>query len=240
MLESLAAEGEVTIIDRSGEDVDDIIDIVAKVNDAGLLACVAIDNEGPFGELVDELDKIGVNEASEQVVGIGQGWRLMRAIKTTERKLENGSLVHAPSLLMNWCVGNVKIEAGRTAITATKQNAGDAKVDPVFALWDAADVMIRNPEPKGNRGILEFYRAASSEAAAAAAAAAVAKPAAVPALVRLRAPPGISNISSLSGRQYIIGAAGTVDVHEDDAKPLLGQGFESVAMAENRAGEHAP
>lgn len=146
-IQDFAKAGDLTIIDRSGDDIEQIVEVVAKVNEAGILAAVAIDNEGPFGQLVDELDKIGVNETSEQVVGIGQGWRLMRSIKTTERKLENGSLVHAPSLLMNWCVGNIKIEATRTSIVATKQNAGDAKVDPVFALWDAADVMIKNPNP---------------------------------------------------------------------------------------------
>lgn len=148
LLQDLAEKHEVTIIDRSRDDIDAVIAIIASVNEAGLLAAVAIDNEGPYGELVDELDKIGVNEASDQVVGIGQGWRLMRAIKTTERKLENGSFLHAPSDLMNWVVGNIKIEAGRSGISATKQNAGDAKVDPAFALWDAADVMIKNPVAK--------------------------------------------------------------------------------------------
>ena len=152
ILESFAADGDLTIVDDKLEDLSEILGIIARVKDAGLLACVAIDNEGPFGELVDELDKIGVNEASEQVAGIGQGYKLMRAIKTTERKLANGTLVHAPSRLMNWCAGNIKIEPTVSAIRATKQNAGDAKVDPMFALWDAAEVMIRNPEPAGGKG----------------------------------------------------------------------------------------
>jgi len=47
---------------------------------------------------------------------------------------------------MDWCVGNLKIEPTATAIRATKQNAGDAKIDPVMALFDAVTVMIRNPE----------------------------------------------------------------------------------------------
>lgn len=155
ILSDFAEAGDLTFIDAADDDILAIVDLIEKVNDAGLLAAVAIDNEGPYGELVDELDKIGVNEESEQIVGIGQGWRLMRAIKTTERKLENGSLRHAPSTMMNWCVRNVKIEEGRTAITATKQSAGDAKVDPVFGLWDAADVMIRNPVPKRPKSVYE-------------------------------------------------------------------------------------
>jgi phage terminase large subunit-like protein len=49
--------------------------------------------------------------------------------------------------LMTWCVGNVKIEPTATAIRATMQNAGDAKIDPWCALMDAATVMARNPAP---------------------------------------------------------------------------------------------
>ena len=43
-------------------------------------------------------------------------------------------------------VGNVKIEPTATAIRATKQNAGDAKIDPWMAAMDAVTVMSRNPE----------------------------------------------------------------------------------------------
>ena len=48
---------------------------------------------------------------------------------------------------MAWCVGNIKIEPTATGIRATKQNAGDAKIDPAMALFDAVTVMSRNPEP---------------------------------------------------------------------------------------------
>jgi phage terminase large subunit-like protein len=155
LLQGFADEGSLTIVENNLDDIEQIVTIIARINEAGLLACVAIDGEGPFADLVDELDKIGVNEANEQVAGVGQGYRLMRAIKTTERKLQKGTLVHTPSRLMNWCVGNVRIEATPTAIRATKQNAGDAKVDPLFALWDAAEIMIRNPDPRMTRSVYE-------------------------------------------------------------------------------------
>jgi phage terminase large subunit-like protein len=157
-LQSFEADGDLTIVDDEVRDLSDIVAIIAKVNDAGLLGAVAIDNEGPYVELVDELDKIGVSDASEQLVGVGQSYKLMRAIKSTERKLKNGSLVHAPSRMMDWCVGNVRIEPTATAIRATKQHAGDAKVDPVFALWDAAEVMGRNPQPKDTRSVYSADR----------------------------------------------------------------------------------
>ena len=54
---------------------------------------------------------------------------------------------------MTWCVGNLKIEATATAIRATKQNAGDKKIDPVMALFDAASIMQTNPDAGGS-----FYR----------------------------------------------------------------------------------
>ncbi len=146
VLQGFADEGSLTIVDDKLEDQTKIIALIERTNDAGILACVAIDEEGPFGEFVDSLREIGVTEDSGQVVGIRQGFKLMAAIKTTERKLANGTMAHAPSRLMDWCVGNVKIEPLATAIRATKQNAGDAKIDPWCALMDAATVMMRNPQ----------------------------------------------------------------------------------------------
>lgn len=160
-LESFEADNEITIVDDKLEDVTEIVDVVEKINNAGLLACVAIDSEGPYGEFVDALDDIGVTEEGGQIVGIGQGWKLMNAIKTTERKLANGTLMHAKSRMMAWCVKNVKIEPTATAIRATKQNAGDLKIDPWCALQCAATVMIKNPVPSSSvytadRGLLVF------------------------------------------------------------------------------------
>ena len=86
---------------------------------------------------------------NELLKGAPQGYAMMNAIKTTERKLTNRTLKHAPSKLMDWCVGNLKIEPTATAIRATKQNAGDAKIDPVMALFDAVTFMSLNPEAVG-------------------------------------------------------------------------------------------
>jgi phage terminase large subunit-like protein len=47
---------------------------------------------------------------------------------------------------MSWCVSNVKIEPTATAIRATKQNAGDAKIDCAMAMFDAALVMQNKPD----------------------------------------------------------------------------------------------
>ncbi|MPZ41298.1 MAG: terminase large subunit [Rhizobiales bacterium] len=146
LLEQFAEAEELTIVDDKLDDLTEIVEIIVRVRDAGLLACVALDPEGPYGELVDALASEEITEEGGQIVGVPQGYKLMNAIKTTERKLANGTLRHAKSGLMDWCVQNVRIEPTATAIRATKQNAGDAKIDPWCALMDAATVMVKNPE----------------------------------------------------------------------------------------------
>jgi hypothetical protein len=112
---------------------------------ARLLGAVSVDPAG-LGEMVEALAAIDVTVENKLLVGAPQGFGMMNAIKTAERKLQNGTLRHAKSALMDWCVGNVKIEPLATAIRATKQNAGDAKIDPWAALMNAVTVMVRNPE----------------------------------------------------------------------------------------------
>lgn len=140
--------GELTIVDDELEDISAIVEIIADVKGRGLLASVAVDPAG-LGEMIEALAEIGVTQEESLLVGAPQGYAMMNAIKTAERKLTNGTMKHGGSKLMAWCVGNLKIEATATAIKATKQNAGDAKIDPVMAMFDAVTVMIRNPEAHG-------------------------------------------------------------------------------------------
>ena len=147
-LRDFEREGSLTIVDDELADISAIVEVVQEVKDRGLLAAVAADPAG-LGELIDALAGIGVTPEDGQVIGAPQGYAMMNAIKTTERKLANGTLWHDGSALMAWAVGNIKIEPTATAIRATKANAGDAKIDPAMALFDAVTVMSRNPEAKG-------------------------------------------------------------------------------------------
>lgn len=147
-LRDFEREGSLTIVNDELADISAIVEIVQDVKDRGLLAAVAADPAG-LGELIDALAGIGVTPEDGQVIGAPQGYAMMNAIKTAERKLANGTLWHDGSALMAWCVGNIKIEPTATAIRATKANAGDAKIDPAMALFDAVTVMSRNPEAKG-------------------------------------------------------------------------------------------
>ncbi|MDV2987023.1 UNVERIFIED_CONTAM: terminase large subunit [Methylobacteriaceae bacterium AG10] len=146
--------GELTIVTDELDDISAIVAIVERVKDAGLLACVGVDPAG-LGEFIEALAEIEVTQEAKLLVGVPQGYGMMNAIKTAERKLANGTLRHAGSGLMAWAVSNLKIEPTATAIRATKQNAGDAKIDPVMALFDAVVPMSLNPEPVQTRSIYE-------------------------------------------------------------------------------------
>ncbi|KQT13983.1 terminase [Methylobacterium sp. Leaf399] len=146
--------GELTIVNDELGDIAEIVEIVASIKDAGLLACVGVDPAG-LGEFIEAMAEIGVTQEAKLLVGVPQGYGMMNAIKTAERKLANGTLRHSGSSLMAWAVGNLKIEPTATAIRATKQNAGDAKIDPVMSLFDAVVPMSLNPEPVNTRSVYE-------------------------------------------------------------------------------------
>lgn len=149
--------GELTIVDDELEDVSDIIAIIEEVMQRKKLAAVSVDPAG-LGEVMDALAVIGVTQDDGNLIGAQQGWAMMNAIKTAERKLANGTLKHSGSSLMSWCVGNLKIEPTATGIRATKQNAGDAKIDPVMALFDAVTVMVRNPEASDEGDMDDYFK----------------------------------------------------------------------------------
>lgn len=143
-LRDFETSGDLTIVDDELSDISEIVEIIADVKARGLLASVAVDPSG-LGELIEVLAEIEVTQEAGLLIGAPQGWAMMNAIKTAERKLANGTLRHSGAALMAWCVGNIKIEPTATAIRASKQNAGDAKIDPVMAMFDAVTVMSRNP-----------------------------------------------------------------------------------------------
>lgn len=143
-LNEFAARGELTIVADELDDIAQVIEIISTIKEAGKLAAVAVDPAG-IGELIDALATIDITPENKKVIGAPQGYGMMNAIKTAERKLANGTLKHSDSQLMSWCVGNCKIEPTATAIRMTKANAGDAKIDAAMALFDAVTVMARAP-----------------------------------------------------------------------------------------------
>lgn len=142
-----ANDGDLTLVERIGDDVAEVADIVEHVDLSGRLDKIGLDPVG-VGALVDAItiDK-GIDP--KRLVAVSQGWRLAGAIKTAERKLAEGLLKHSGSRMMAWSVGNCRVEPRGNAISITKQAAGYAKIDPVMALFDAIELMSRNPLPQG-------------------------------------------------------------------------------------------
>lgn len=139
-------DGDLTIVTSPGQDVIEVGNIVEQLEKTGLLDRIGVDQAG-IGDIPDEI--IGRGLTIDRIPGIQQGWRLMGAIKTAERRLADGELVHAKQPLMSWCVGNAKVEQRGNAVLITKQISGSAKIDPLMATLNAVALMAMNPEPRG-------------------------------------------------------------------------------------------
>lgn len=139
-------DGDLVLVEQIGDDLDEVAQIVATVETAGMLDKVGVDPAG-LGGVLDALIEAGIPE--DKIVGVSQGWKLSGAIKTTERMLAAGDLWHGGQPLMTWCVGNAKVEPRGNAIVITKATAGTAKIDPLMATFNAVTLMSLNPQPKG-------------------------------------------------------------------------------------------
>lgn len=157
-LRDFEREGSLTIVDDELRDLSSIIETIVTIKDAGILAAVSVD-PAAIGELIEELAAVDITQDNKTLFACPQGGYLMGAIKTAERKLTGGSLVHDGSALMAWCVGNLKIEPTATTIRATKQNAGIDKIDPAMAMFNCVEAMTRLPEP-ARKPTYQFVRIA--------------------------------------------------------------------------------
>jgi phage terminase large subunit-like protein len=135
-------DGDLSLVRQIGEDVIEVAQIAARLNDSGKLDKIGVDPQG-IGAIVDAMISEGVEQ--DKIIGISQGWKLTSAIKTVERKLAEGGLYHCGRPMMAWCVGNARVEPRGNAVIITKQAAGFAKIDPLMALFNAAALMALNP-----------------------------------------------------------------------------------------------
>ena len=137
-----AKDGDLILVEKIGDDIADVVGIVVRIESSGLLDKIGVDPYG-IGGILDALSEAGIPE--EKIIGISQGWKLVGAIKTSERKLAEGGLIHNGSPMMAWCVGNARVDPKGNAIAITKQASGTAKIDPLMAMFSAASLMALNP-----------------------------------------------------------------------------------------------
>ncbi|MGQ4273418.1 terminase large subunit [Terrihabitans sp. B22-R8] len=157
ILEDFEAEGSLTFCEVS-EYLAKIADIAARLHKLGLLPekdAVGFDPNN-IAAMIDELIVRGI--ADEMLRRLLQGTALSPALWGLEHKLSNDTLSHSGLALMNWCVGNVKVEVKGNGNMATKQTAGRAKIDPFVAMLCAAILMSWNPDAK-EEGSLDDYLA---------------------------------------------------------------------------------
>lgn len=147
-------EGSLTVVDKVGEDIDQLAVIAKQVYDSGKLDKIGLDPQG-LGGLLDGL--LGVGIPQEQLVGVPQGHRLMGYIMTAERKLAEGNLWHAGQQIMTWCAGNARVVMIGNGMRITKQESGVGKIDPLIATFNAVALMTMNPEPTNKEYNVYFF-----------------------------------------------------------------------------------
>ncbi len=158
-LRDFETAGDMSIVSIVGDDIEELVSVIERIDRAGLLPdenAIGVDPIG-IGQVLDALATRGIhNNEKKRIVGIAQGWQLGRAIKTLERHLADGSFVHGAQPLMAWSVGNAKVEPRANGILITKQASGTAKIDALMATFNATDLM--SLDPSNNQSVYTAER----------------------------------------------------------------------------------
>lgn len=163
-----AKQGDLVIVPKIEDACEQVVALIQRIDEAGKLGTLDEGKRKAIGvdsacikQTLDALNAAGYPD--ESICSVSQGWRLGSAIKSAELYLSSGTLLHADQPLMDWCVGNAKVEPRANSVLVTKQASGSAKIDPVMALFNNVDVMGRNPQGTGQ----SFWESANREAMAA-------------------------------------------------------------------------
>ncbi len=145
VLEDFAQDGDLTICTYASQGHEEFAALAKEVQGSGLLPdenAVGLDH-GQVAPILDELAALDLG--GPLLCGIRQGGGLRGPIWNMELKLKAKAVVHGDQNLMNWCIGNAKAERVGSMVVIEKVTAGDAKIDPVVAMLNAAELMGRNP-----------------------------------------------------------------------------------------------
>lgn len=144
-------DGDLTIADLPADML--VLDrILSTLEESGKLATVSVDPS-----CVDDIKEAcalhGITEENERFIGERQGTGLMKAIKTTERKLAAKRMFHCGQPLMTWCAGNAKVRLTSAAMLIERSVSGADKIDPLVAGFDA--IMGMTADPSTSRSVYE-------------------------------------------------------------------------------------
>lgn len=140
-------DGDLVVLrdDDTTGDVRRVAETAARLLEADLLpkeGAIGVDTTNS-GAIQFQMFQKGITY--EQLVVVGQDWRLSPAIWGLERMLKQGTFRHGGQRLMSWCAGNAKPEVKGSAVRITKEIAGKAKIDPLIATFNAFMLMMRDP-----------------------------------------------------------------------------------------------
>lgn len=150
-LRDFEADGDLVVVPDNDplKIFRDVTEIISKIHKTGLLPeneAVGLDSQA-VADLVDMLLAAELTLGpGGHICAVAQGWQLSSAIWGIELKLKVKSLLHKGSRLMNWVLGNAKAELKGKNIYISKAAAGKAKIDPLTALFNAYQLMAKNPE----------------------------------------------------------------------------------------------
>jgi phage terminase large subunit-like protein len=144
-LQDFKAEGTLTLADTKTRQAE-LVKLLRRLVESGLLPqenAAGVDPNN-VAALFEAFEEAGI--ADKQIKRLLQGRALQPGLFGLELKLDDGTLWHADQALMNWVVGNAKIEPLGNYVIVTKQISGRAKIDPFIALMQAAILMSWNPD----------------------------------------------------------------------------------------------
>lgn len=157
MLSDLEKAGQLTFVERPGDDLVQVADKVEEVKNAGLLAekhSIGVDRAGIIS-LINELIQPSRGFTIEKdIIGVEQNWKLSSSIGCMERALAGKDVIHGNQRLMSWNVQNAKVIRSGNAVYIHKSVAGSAKIDCLMAAFNAVTLMLLNPAARKKKLVL--------------------------------------------------------------------------------------
>jgi phage terminase large subunit-like protein len=167
ILKAFEEDGDLIVVKSGEEQAASCAAICRKVFDSGLLpeaGGIGLDSAG-IALLLDALEAEGLEQPLTQAVL--QGWKLQTAITSVPLKLEDRRFLHGDQPLMAWVIANAKQVLKGSNYIVSKEISGACKVDPLFALFNAAMLMFLNPEAAAKK-IVSVYEVIAQQKKAAA------------------------------------------------------------------------